>query len=251
MMAGRFEEQVAVVTGGAGGIGLAVARLLAAEGAHVAAWDLRAPEAGPEIHWFGCDVQDRTAVIRAAQDVRQRLGAPGIVVHCAAVNAFHDTLSVTETEFNTVMRVNVLSAFWLAQAFVPQMKERKRGSIVLVSSITGIVGAPGLSAYSASKGALITLTRTLALELAESGIRVNCVCPASVDTPMLRASFARHADPQAALEANTRRHPLGRLGTPGDVARFVLFLASDEAAWVTGGTHVVDGGALLARRWKE
>jgi 2-keto-3-deoxy-L-fuconate dehydrogenase len=91
----------------------------------------------------------------------------------------------------------------------------------------------------------------MALELAESGIRVNCVCPASVDTPLLRASFTRTADPEAARVRNRKRHPLGRFGTPEDVANLVLFLASEEASWITGGTYVIDGGASIARRWKD
>jgi NAD(P)-dependent dehydrogenase (short-subunit alcohol dehydrogenase family) len=113
------------------------------------------------------------------------------------------------------------------------------------------VGAPDLSAYAASKGALITLTRTMALELAESNVRVNCVCPASIDTPLLRASFTRTSDPEAARERNRKRHPLGRFGTPEDVANLILFLASDEASWITGGAYVIDGGASIARRWQE
>jgi 2-keto-3-deoxy-L-fuconate dehydrogenase len=131
------------------------------------------------------------------------------------------------------------------------MRSKRSGAFVVMASITGLVGAPGLSAYAASKGALITLTRTLALELAEWQIRVNCVCPASIDTPLLRASFERTADAARARELNIKRHPLGRLGTAEDVANLVLFLASDEAAWITGGTYVIDGGASIARRWEE
>jgi len=131
------------------------------------------------------------------------------------------------------------------------MQAAQKGSIVVLASITGIVGAPGLSAYAASKGALITWTRTLALELAESQVRVNCVCPASIDTPLLRASFESLPDPQRARQANIKRHPLGRFGTPEDVANLILFLASSEASWITGGTYVIDGGASIARRWQE
>jgi 2-keto-3-deoxy-L-fuconate dehydrogenase len=104
-----------------------------------------------------------------------------------------------------------------------------------------------LSAYSASKGALLTFGRTLALELADRRIRVNTVCPASVDTPMLQAAYNRQPDPAAARERNILRHPLGRLGTADDVANMILFLASDESSWVTGGTHLIDGGALINR----
>ncbi|MGC8792148.1 MAG: SDR family NAD(P)-dependent oxidoreductase [Bryobacteraceae bacterium] len=247
----RFEGAIAVVSGAAGGIGFAVARGLAAEGARVAAVDLKA---GPEcdgLHWFACDVSRAELVAGLAGEIRERLGDPSVVVHSAAITTFRNTLSTSYDEFERIQRVNVFGAYLLMQAFVPAMMQRGRGAIVLLASITGIVGAPGLSAYSVSKGALITLARTAALELAEAGIRVNCVCPASVDTPMLRASFEQHPDPELARELNRRRHPLGRLGTPEDVAHLVLFLASEEASWITGSTYVIDGGALLARRWRE
>ena len=247
----RFQDRVAVVSGAAGGIGRAVGEALLSEGARLAALDLRRSDDMAEAAWFECDVSRPDSVRAAAERIQKILGAPDVVVHCAAVTVFKDTLSTTLEEFERIMRVNVFGAFLLTQAFAPAMRERRRGAIVHVSSITGIVGAPGLSAYSVSKGALITLTRTSALELAEYGVRVNCVCPASVDTPMLQASFDITPNPELARRLNIKRHPLGRLGTPEDVARFVLFLASDEAAWVTGGTHIVDGGASIARRWKE
>jgi 2-keto-3-deoxy-L-fuconate dehydrogenase len=168
-----------------------------------------------------------------------------VLVHCAAVSVFGKTLETSEEDFERVLRVNLLGAVNLVKAFDRQLQSG--GSIILIASINGIVGAPGLSAYAASKGALITLGRTLALELAERRIRVNSVCPASVDTPMLRASFDRQPNPSEARERNIVRHPLGRLGTPEDVANLVLFLASDESSWITGGTHQVDGGALINR----
>ena len=181
----------------------------------------------------------------------QRYGSPTVLVNSAATSSFGTLTESPVQELDRVMRVNVGSAWICARAVVPLMRAAGSGAIVNLSSITGIVGAPGMAAYSTSKGAVITLTRTLALELAEEGIRVNCICPASIDTPMLQASFDRQADPQAARARNVKRHPLGRLGTAEDVANLALFLASDEAAFITGGTYVVDGGALLARRWQE
>jgi NAD(P)-dependent dehydrogenase (short-subunit alcohol dehydrogenase family) len=150
-----------------------------------------------------------------------------------------------------VLAVNIKSMFYSARAVLPGMIARKAGVILNSASITGIVGAPGMAAYATSKGAIITFTRTLALEQAENGVRVNCICPASVETTMLQSSFEQAPDPQLARANNIRRHPLGRFATPLDVANLALFLVSDESAFITGTTSVVDGGALLARRWQE
>jgi len=246
----RLKDRVAVVTGAAGGIGKACVDRFLAEGARVAALDLKAPESSPGILSLACDVCERRQVDEAASRIAPKFGAPDILVHSAAISASLNTLDTPEATFHRIMAVNVWSVFNLAQVFVPDMRSRQYGSILLVSSITGIVGAPGLSAYSASKGALITLTRTLALELAESQIRVNVVCPASVDTGLLQTAFHASGDPALARVRNIERHPLGRLGTPEDIASLALFLVSDEASWITGGTYVIDGGASIARRWK-
>lgn len=208
----RFRDRTAVVSGGSGGIGKAVCLAFRDEGARVASLDIRVADDSIQ-----CDIQSADSVNAAARPVQDTLGTPAILVHSAAVNAFADTRSTTEAQFESVMRVNVFGAILLTQAFAPPMKKRGSGAIAHVSSITGIVGAPGMAVYSASKGALITLTRTSALKLAESGIRVNCVCPASVDSPMLWEAFNRHPDPQLARDQNVKRHPLGRLGTPEDV----------------------------------
>jgi 2-keto-3-deoxy-L-fuconate dehydrogenase len=248
---GRLAGHIAVVTGAAGGIGRACCELFAAEGARVAAVDCRDAEGTAGWTPVRCDLSSEAEVREAAASIVNGLGEPSIVVHAAGVAVFRDTLSTTGSDFTRTMNANVLSFYHLAQAFAPAMRKRRAGSFVAVASINGILGAPGLSAYSASKGALITLVRTLALELAESNIRVNCVCPASIDTPLLQESFDRQPDPAKAREANIRRHPLGRLGTPLDVARLALFLASDEASWITGATYLIDGGASLARRWQE
>jgi 2-keto-3-deoxy-L-fuconate dehydrogenase len=246
----RMDKQVVLVTGGAGGIGAATVARMVREGAKVASLDRTAHEVeGAFTTTVDLDVPNELE--DAADRVRSAVGDPDVVIHCAAASVFGDTIETSDADMERIFRVNVGSAFRLGKIFAPAMQRKGRGAFVLLSSITGIVGAQGLSAYAASKGALITLTRTMALELAESGVRVNCVCPASVDTPLLRQSFLRSADPEAARERNRKRHPLGRFGTPDDVANLVLFLASEEASWITGGTYVIDGGASIARRWKD
>jgi NAD(P)-dependent dehydrogenase (short-subunit alcohol dehydrogenase family) len=252
---------VAIVTGGASGIGRAAATRFAREGACVVVVDLHDDAANmtaTEIVRNGgralaviADVsRDEGAAIMIERTVAA-FGPPHVLLNSAAVTSFGTLAESPALELDRVYGVNVRSAWVCAQAAIPFLREADGGAIVNMSSITGIVGAPGMAAYATSKGALITLTRTLALELAEDGIRVNCICPASIDTPMLRASFERFDDPAAARARNVKRHPLGRLGTADDVANLALFLASDEAAFITGGTYVIDGGALLARRWQE
>ena len=231
----RLQNKTAVITGAASGIGRACAERFAVEGARVFGLDIAATPP------WQCDVS-RLGDVQAVAEIT---GSVDVLVHCAAVSVFGKTLETSEEDFERILRVNLLGAVNLVKAFDRQLQSG--ASIIFIASINGIVGAPGLSAYAASKGALITLGRTLALELAERRIRVNSVCPASVDTPMLRASFDRQSNPAEAREANIGRHPLGRLGTPEDVANLVLFLASDESSWVTGGTHLVDGGALINR----
>lgn len=257
----RLAGQVAIVTGGGSGIGRASAVRFAREGARVTVVDLDAAaadavageiarEGGVAFGVVG-DASREDDVATMVERTVQAYGSPTVLVNSAATSAFGTLAESPVQELDRVMRVNVGSAWICARAVVPLMRAAGGGAIVNLSSITGIVGAPGMAAYSTSKGAVITLTRTLALELAEEGIRVNCICPASIDTPMLQASFDRQADPQAARARNVKRHPLGRLGTAEDVANLALFLASHEAAFITGGTYVVDGGALLARRWQE
>jgi NAD(P)-dependent dehydrogenase (short-subunit alcohol dehydrogenase family) len=246
----RMDKQIVLVTGGAGGIGAATVARMVREGAKVASID-RTPHEVEGVFTTTVDLNAPNELEDAADRVRNAVGDPDVVIHCAAASVFGETVETSDADMERIFRVNVGSAFRLGKIFAPAMQHKGRGAFVLLASITGIVGAQGLSAYAASKGALITLTRTMALELAESGIRVNCVCPASVDTPLLRASFTRTADPEAARERNRKRHPLGRFGTPEDVANLVLFLASEEASWITGGTYVIDGGASIARRWKD
>jgi 2-keto-3-deoxy-L-fuconate dehydrogenase len=246
----RLKGECAVITGGASGIGRAAAERFIQEGARCVSLDLQ-PESAPGCISITADLASDESVRSAAAEVRMRMGDPGIVVHAAAASAFANTLETNSSEAERIFNVNVGGAFRLAREFAPAMCAARKGSFIVLASITGLVGAPGLAAYAASKGALMTWTRTLALELAESQVRVNCICPASIDTPLLRASFERTADPQKARESNIKRHPLGRLGTPQDVANLILFLASSEASWITGGTYVIDGGASIARRWQE
>lgn len=241
----RLEGKRAVVTGAAGGIGRAICERFSAEGAWVAAIDVARSAVG-DVR-LECDLADDDAFEATAATIFQS-GAPDIVVHAAAICPRGGTVETSPSLFREIFDLNVGGAVRLARAFAASMSNRRSGSIVLISSINAIFATPTLSAYAASKGALNSLTRTLALELAPSGVRVNAVAPASIDTPMLQASFAAEPSPADARAANIARHPLGRLGTPVDVANLVLFLSSDEASWMTGCIVPIDGGAGITRR---
>lgn len=245
-MRSRLEGAVAVVTGASGGIGGAICRLFAAEGARVAALDLTEAPIG-DLRLV-CDLARDDAVRSAADRVAETLGPVTIVVHAGAATEHATTLESSPEAFARIYDINVGGAVRLAQAFAPAMRAARQGAFVFVSSINARMGAPGLAAYAASKGGLETLMKTFALEVAPDNVRANCVAPASIDTAMLRASFDRQADPAAARAANIGRHPLGRLGTPEDVAALVLFLSSSDASWITGGVFPIDGGAGLTRR---
>lgn len=257
----RIAGKVAIITGSGSGIGRASALLFAREGAQVVVVDIDENDAAQTAEDVGhtagsamalqADVSSQSSCVSIVAKTIEAYGRVDILFNNAGVSSFNPVVETDEAEIDYVLGTNVKSVFFLSQATIPYMKQQGNGSIINNASITGIVGAPGMAAYATSKGAIITLTRTMALEHAEDGIRVNCICPASVDTPMLHNSLGRAPDPEYARSQNIKRHPLGRLGTPEDIAYFALFLASDESKFVTGGTHVVDGGALIARGWRE
>jgi len=257
----RLAGKVAIVTGAGSGIGRACAIRFAREGARVVVVDVdgaAAEATASEIGRCGGTCLAIAANASREADVTALLersvaafGPPNVLVNSAATTGFGTLADTPVAELDRVLSNNVRSTWLCAQAVAPLMRVAGGGAVVNMASIAGIVGAPGMAAYSTSKGALITMTRTLALEQAEHGIRVNCICPGSIDTPMLQASFDRAADPDGARLRNVKRHPLGRLGTAEEVANLALFLASDEASFMTGSICVIDGGALIARRWQD
>lgn len=236
---------VAIVTGGAGGIGRATCRALKRDGFRVASLDLA--ETSDADLTLVCDLADTAQVDAAVSRTRTELGPVTAVAHVGAATEHATTMLSSAEAFLRIYDVNVAGAVRLLQACSEDLIEAQ-GAVVFTSSINALFGAAGLSAYAASKGALETLMKTLAMEWAEHGVRFNAVAPASIDTPMLRESFARRPDPAAARAANILRHPLGRLGTPEDAAEVIAFLLSDRASWITGQTWGVDGGASIARR---
>ena len=237
-----LENKVAIITGGAQGIGAATASLFRSEGARVEVWDAGGehPEAeGDEgLVCRAVDVSDTDAVEAALGELISRLGVPDILVNNAGIIAdgFASDLSIEDWE--RVLAVNLGGTFIPCRAIIPHLRERGRGVITNTSSISAL-GNRGQSNYAASKAGIIGLTRTLAQELAGDSVRVNCVAPGAIETKMFDEV------PDKVKEKFIRRIPLGRLGSPGDVARLHLFLASDEASYMTGQTVFCDGGITL------
>lgn len=237
--------RVALVTGAASGIGAAIVARLQAEGARVAGLDVKAG-AVSDINLIA-DMRSTAALEAAVAETTKSLGAPDILVHAAAASFAGGVFDTDPQTFLDLYDVNVVGAVRLLQLCTPAMRSRG-GSVIVLSSINADYATPTLAAYAATKAALNNLVKTAALELAPSKIRVNAIAPASIDTPLLRESFARTSDPEEARTKNIARHPLGRLGSAEEVAELVLFLASDRAQWITGSVYRIDGGAGVTRQ---
>lgn len=240
-----MDGMVAIVTGAAGGIGRATVRVLAEEGASVVAEDLD-PAVGElaadRVATLEGDVSDPAVARAAVETAVGRFSRLDVLVNNAAVIVSKDILETTDEDWESVLRINAGGMFVHCRAALPTMLAAGGGAIVTVASISGVVGLPKQAAYCASKGAVVQLTRQLAVEYADRGIRVNAVGPGAVDTPFLH----RHLDAQpdrAAAEADVKAaHPLGRYSSPEEVADAILFLASKRSSFVTGEILMVDGG---------
>jgi NAD(P)-dependent dehydrogenase (short-subunit alcohol dehydrogenase family) len=234
---------VAVITGAASGIGEAAARLLRERGLRVVGVDLAPGQEADGLSWVQADVADQELWPAVVELSASRFGAPpAVLVLNAATIAVGTVTEVSEDDWRRVFDVNVLAAARALRACLPPMIERGRGSIVAVASVNALQAEQGLVAYNASKGALLQLIRTVAVDHARDGIRANVVCPGTTDTPLFRAHLATASDPARFLSVREERNPLGRLLRPDEVAQAVAFLVSDESAGMTGATIAVDAG---------
>jgi NAD(P)-dependent dehydrogenase (short-subunit alcohol dehydrogenase family) len=255
MPAGRLSGKTALVTGAGSGIGRETALRFAQEGALVAAADLRgdaaaetAREAGGEAIGLEVDVTSAPQVDDVVAEVVERLGRLDIVVNNAGVTIVGAVHELDEDEWDRELAANLKSIYLVSRAAWPHLVSSGGGCILVTASIAGLWAIPADAAYCASKAGAIMLTKCMALDGARDGIRVNCVCPGFTETPMIEGYFADQPDPEAARAFAVSIHPLGRLGQPRDIADGFVYLASDEAAWVTGTALVVDGG-LVAGIW--
>ena len=244
----------ALITGGASGIGRATALLFAREGAAVAVVDLdevggqavvrEIANNGGQAIFVRCDVSQATDCQHAVQQTVDKLGGLDILFNNTGIIRRATVLDTTEEEWDRVMAVNVKSIFLLSKYAVPVMEKAGGGVIINTASGWGLVGGRKAVSYCASKGAVVNMTRAMALDHGEQNIRVNCICPGDTDTPMLRNEAKQLGDSEEDFLTKAADRPLQRIGRPEEIAQAVLYLASDASSFVTGATLVVDGGGL-------
>ena len=249
----RLAGKVAVVTGAGAGIGRAAALAMAQEGARIVAV-ARTPgrvsecvreieAAGGEGIGLAADVGHEADVDRIFSAAVERFGRVDVLVNNAGVYLKAPVQDTTLADWERILRVNLTGAFLCARRFVQELLRSGRGGVIVnVSSEAGLVGIPGQVAYNVSKAGMISLTRSLAVELAPYGIRVNCVCPGTTWTPLVEEAVSRERDPAAARRALEEARPLNRLGRPEEIAASIVHLAADESAYATGAVLAVDGG---------
>lgn len=241
----RFAEKVVIVTGSAKGIGLACARRFIEEGAQVFGFDVTQPDKASTFQTYEVSTSDHAAVAAAIADIAGRAGRIDVVVNNAGVLEIGSVTELSDQQWHRVIDTNLNGYYYVAKETLPHLVDR-RGALVNVGSVSGVIANRRYSAYNTAKAAVHNLTRSLAMDYAHLGVRVNAVAPGSVDTDMLRAqrpSKASAADAYWAMLANDV--PAKRIGTPSEIANVVAFLASDEASFIHGAVIPVDGGYTI------
>jgi NAD(P)-dependent dehydrogenase (short-subunit alcohol dehydrogenase family) len=248
----RLAGKTALVTGGGTGIGAATAVAFAQEGATVVVAGRRPEPLEETVNAIraggGTAFATRGDVGRAADvhsiatEAVEAAGPIDVLVNNAGQELVAGVVDTSEESWDRVLDTNLKSIYLLGRELLPQMTERRSGSIINVASQLGFVGARNFAAYGASKGGVINLTRSMALDCADQGVRVNALCPGAIDTPLLRRQFEDREGPQGTIEKLAALHPMGRLGQPEEIAPAAVFLASDDSSFMTGAALVIDGG---------
>jgi NAD(P)-dependent dehydrogenase (short-subunit alcohol dehydrogenase family) len=255
----RLDAKIAWITGGASGIGEATADLFADEGARVAVVDIQT-ERGREVAeritgrggqalFIECDVTQEDQVRASFERAVGHFGGVQIIVNCAGIVDVAPLHEYSEPQWDRLMGVNLKSIFFSVKHGIAHLRKHKRSYMVNIGSVATFIGQPNTPAYTASKHAVLGLTRSIALDYAADGLRCNCVCPGITDTPMLRYHLSTTKDPEATLTGRLRRVPMGVALTPKDIARSVLTLCCEDSAGITGTSLVVDGGYTAAAEW--
>jgi NAD(P)-dependent dehydrogenase (short-subunit alcohol dehydrogenase family) len=258
-MSNRLAGQVAWISGAASGIGAATARLFASEGASVAIADVceddgeqvvnRITSASGKAMYSPCDVADSDQVRNSIESTVAQFGSLNIVVNCAGIVHVGLLHEYAEEDWDLLMGVNLKSIFFSLKYALPHIRKNDRSYMVNVGSISSHVGQRLTPAYTTSKGAVLSLTQSIALDYAPIGLRCNCVSPGITDTPMLRKHLNTTPDPDATLRQRVRRVPMNRAMQPEDIARTILYLSCQDSVGVSGTSIVVDGGYLAAAEW--
>jgi len=252
-MPNRLKNKIAIITGAARGIGAKSAELFAAEGAAVAIWDVNAERgntvaqqiqsAGGTAIFCKCDVTDATQIKDAAQHITSELGTPNVLFNNAGIAVVGELEHISEADWDRQYAVNVKSIYLVSRAIIPLMREAGSGAIINMASESAYVGFPMHPAYTSSKAAVVHLTRSMAVRYAEDNIRVNSLCPGTINTELYQEFIAQQDDPEAVNREIEAMHPLG-IGEPEDIAWAAVYLASDESRYMTGAPMLVEGGIL-------